>query len=133
MTKIVLDEISDFRPGWDERAIKKLYYKLVSDQVNKGYDNKNKNNKANFPFQDRAAMRRMYDHAVRRVELEPRMCRDASEARKDRLESIYGKRVPDYVSYKSLPGAEEPPDRSPISQGGTIAQEIKVFNNSQRY
>ncbi len=30
MSKVVLDEISDFRPNWDEHAIKKLYYGLVS-------------------------------------------------------------------------------------------------------
>ncbi len=49
MSKIALDEISDFRPGWDEQAVKKLYYGgLVSAR-------------------DRDAMRRAYEHAVRRV------------------------------------------------------------------
>ena len=33
MSKVVLDEISDFRPGWDEQAISKMYYKLVSQRV----------------------------------------------------------------------------------------------------
>ena len=33
MSKVVLDEISDFRPGWDEQAISKMYYKLVSKRV----------------------------------------------------------------------------------------------------
>lgn len=35
MSKVVLDEISAFRPDWDERAVAKLYYGLVSAQVSR--------------------------------------------------------------------------------------------------
>jgi len=33
MSKVVLDEISDFRRDWDEKAIKKLYYSLTEARV----------------------------------------------------------------------------------------------------
>lgn len=33
MSKVVLDEISDFRPDWDEMAVRKLYYGLVPAKV----------------------------------------------------------------------------------------------------
>lgn len=93
MSQIVLDEISPFRPDWDERAVKKLYYgNLV------GAD-------------DRRAMRRAYEHAVERVNREPKLCEEAEAARDHRIKSIFGERMPETVSYSSLPGSEEPPER----------------------
>ena len=49
MSKVALDEISMFRPNWDERGIKKLYY----DSVNGA---------------DRSAMRAMYEQAIKRID-----------------------------------------------------------------
>lgn len=85
MSKVVLDEISAFRPGWDEHGLRKLYYGGLVDA------------------EDRDAMRAQYEHAVKRVSDQPAFCAEAERARKDKLRSIFGNRKPEYVRYSSLP------------------------------
>ncbi len=51
-------------------------------------------------------MRAMYNHAVKRVTEEPSLCEEAERSRKNKLETIFGNRKPEYVSYGSLPGAQ---------------------------
>jgi len=85
MSKVVLDEISDFRRNWDEPALQKLYYGLTEAR-------------------DRHAMRATYEHAVRRVQREPSLCKDAFDARLEKLKAIFGeddeRAATEYVAYR---------------------------------
>ena len=88
MSKVALDEISMFRPGWDEPAIKKLYYGLVSAKVSESHFRDVA--KLTGFLQDRAAMRSMYDQAVKRLNERPQFCAEAEHARKEKYKAIFG-------------------------------------------